>query len=202
MQTTTGTDAKVHHPGDRTLMWIASYNLGKGLLLLTIALWLLGFLHKDVDAIVGHWLSVLGFDLENQHVAALLARLDLVTDHQLRVLSGVTSLFAAVFITEGIGLFLKQRWAEYLTVVFTASFIPVEIYELFKHVGPVKILLLVVNVAIVSSLLWILKKNAKVKPAGHATDRFAAPAIHPSMVPATVSVAPSLVETKSRTAEG
>src|SRR5882724_1016407 len=111
MQIPTGT-AKVHHPGDRPLMWIASYNLGKGLLLLTIALSLLGFLHKDVDAIVGHWISALGISLENEHVKPVLHWLDVMTDNQLRFYSGITFLFAAVFITEGIGLFFKQRWAE------------------------------------------------------------------------------------------
>lgn len=155
------TVTKVRHPGDRTLKWIAGYNLGKGLLLLTVALGLLGFLHRDVDQIVGHWLSELGVNLENVHVAVFLARLDVVTDNQLRLFSGVTFVFAAVFITEGIGLFFRQRWAEYLTIIVTASFIPVEIFESIKHFGPAKLILLIVNTAIVCCLLWILKKNPK-----------------------------------------
>jgi len=202
MHDSTGTTMKVHHPGDRPLMWIASYNLGKGLLLLTVALGLLGFLHKDVDAIVGHWLTAFGVSLENEHVAALLARLDLVTDHQLRVLSGITSLFAAVFITEGIGLFLRQRWAEYLTVVFTASFIPVEVYECLRHFGPAKFLLLVVNTVIVCSLLWILKKNFKARPAQLGLDRFAPTPLRDSMVSMAAGVAPALVKSESTSAGG
>ncbi len=174
-------------------MWIASYNFGKGLLFLIISLSLLGFLHKDVDAIVGHWLVNLGFDLENQHVAKLLARLDLVTDHQIRLVVGVTSLFSVVFITEGIGLFCRQRWAEYLTVVFTASFIPVEIYEIFRHVGPIKIVLLVVNVVIVSSLLWIMKKN----PKPHAQTRVATSGLSSPLMPIAAAATPALVEPKS-----
>ncbi len=152
---------KSPHPGDRPLVWIATYNFAKGLLLLTLALGFLGFLHKDVDTIVGHWLSALGVSLENVHVVALLARLDLVTDNQLKALSGVTFLLGAVFATEGIGLFFKQRWAEYLTIVVTASFIPVELFETCKHFGWGKLILLLVNVAIVACLLWILKKNAR-----------------------------------------
>jgi uncharacterized membrane protein (DUF2068 family) len=144
--------AAAHPPGERALNWIAGYNLAKGTLFFLIALSVLGFLHKDVDAIVGNWISWLGVSLENEHVVALLARLDLVTDKQLKALSGVTCLFGGVFFTEGIGLFFKQRWAEYLTVIVTASFIPIEIFESFKHFGPIKIVLLIVNVAIV----WIL----------------------------------------------
>ena len=152
-----------HHSGDRPLKWIASYNLGKGLLFLTLALGFLGFLHKDVDTIVGHWLSALGVSLENEHVIALLARLDLVTDKQLEVLSGITFLFGAVFVTEGIGLFCKQRWAEYLTVIVTATFIPVELFESFRHFGPAKLILLTVNVLIVWFLVRLLKESAPKK---------------------------------------
>ena len=167
-QTDSGKSAtRFRHAGDRPLMWIASYNLGKGLLLLTLALGLLGFLHRDVDEIVGNWLGWLGVSLENEHVVALLARLDLVTDHQLRILSCVTFSLSGVFVTEGIGLFFKQRWAEYLTVAVTASFIPVELFESLKHFGPGKFILLIVNVATVACLLWILKRNAKPRIPSH-----------------------------------
>ena len=163
-QTDAGNSApRVHHPGDRPLMWIAGYNLAKGLLLLTLALGLLGLLHRDVDVIAGRWLASLGVSLENVHVVALLARLDLVTDHQLRVLSSVTFLLGGVFVTEGIGLFFKQRWAEYLTIVVTALFVPLELFESLKHFGTAKLVLLVVNVTIVCCLLWVLKKNPKAK---------------------------------------
>ena len=108
-------------------------------------------------------IASLGVSLENVHVVALLARLDLVTDHQLRVLSSVTFLLGGVFVTEGIGLFFKQRWAEYLTIVVTALFVPLELFESLKHFGTAKLVLLVVNVTIVCCLLWVLKKNPKTK---------------------------------------
>ncbi len=37
--------------------------------------------------------------------------------------------------TEGVGLLLRQYWAEYLTIFTTASLIPLEIYELFERVS-------------------------------------------------------------------
>lgn len=200
MHAPTETSAKVHHPGDRQLMWIATYNFCKGMLLLTIALGLLGFLHKDVDAIVGRWLTALGVSLENVHIAAFLAWLDVLTDQKLRFYSAITFLFAAVFITEGIGLFFKQRWAEYLTVVVTASFIPFEIFECFKHFGPGKFVLLVVNTVIVCSLLWILKKNFKATPAQLGLDRFAGTPLHNSMVSMAAGVTPALVKSESTSA--
>ncbi len=163
MQSVAETATHTHHPGDRTLRWIAAYNFGKGLLMLTITLGLLGLLHKDVDIIVGGWISSLGVNLENERVAALLHRLDVVTDNQLKVLSGITFLFAAVFTVEGVGLFYRKRWAEYLTIAVTSSFIPLELFETIKRFGPARCVLLSVNVLIVCCLVWILKKNPKPK---------------------------------------
>src|SRR5436190_17054253 len=37
--------------------------------------------------------------------------------------------YALLFTVEGIGLWMGKVWAEYLTIVATASFIPFEIYE-------------------------------------------------------------------------
>ena len=37
---------------------------------------------------------------------------------------------AALEITEGVGLFYRKRWAEWLTVVATSLLVPIEVYEL------------------------------------------------------------------------
>jgi uncharacterized membrane protein (DUF2068 family) len=68
---------------------------------------------------------------------------------------GIAALaYAAVFLVEGLGLLFRKRWAEWLTVVVTASFVPVEIYEMVEHFGAGKVVTLVLNVAIVAYLLW------------------------------------------------
>jgi uncharacterized membrane protein (DUF2068 family) len=146
---------------DRYLRWIALLNLGKGLLLCLLAIGILGFLHKDVDEIVKSWMSLLGFNMENRHIIRLLARLDRVTDRQLAQMSGVTFALAGVFVTEGTGLLLRQQWAKYLTIAFTASFIPIELTELFKHFGWLKLSLLIVNIAVVSVLAIMLIRERK-----------------------------------------
>ena len=61
---------------------------------------------------------------------------------------------AAVFLVEGTGLLFRKRWAEWMTVGVTASFVPVEIYELVKHFSVGKIFALALNIAIVLYLVW------------------------------------------------
>jgi uncharacterized membrane protein (DUF2068 family) len=60
--------------------------------------------------------------------------------------------YAIIFTVEGVGLLMRRRWAEWLTVVVTISFIPLEIYELIRHVSVAKVVALGLNVAIAAYL--------------------------------------------------
>ena len=70
----------------------------------------------------------------------------------------VSALFySALFFTEGTGLALRKRWAEYLTVISTSSLLPLEIYELFVGSSAGKFVLLLVNLAVVAYLIYELR---------------------------------------------
>jgi uncharacterized membrane protein (DUF2068 family) len=60
--------------------------------------------------------------------------------------------YAALMGTEGVGLYLRRPWARWLTVVATSSFVPIEIYEIVRDVTPTRVIILLVNVAIVMYL--------------------------------------------------
>jgi len=56
--------------------------------------------------------------------------------------------------TEGVGLALRRRWAEYLTVVATGILIPYETYEVIHRVTLFKVGALLLNVAVVGYLAF------------------------------------------------
>ncbi|WP_035845869.1 DUF2127 domain-containing protein [Kitasatospora azatica] len=62
-------------------------------------------------------------------------------------------LYSLIELVEGVGLWLNQRWAEYLAVIATAAFLPLEGLELTHHVSPIKLVTIAVNIA---AVLWIL----------------------------------------------
>jgi uncharacterized membrane protein (DUF2068 family) len=62
--------------------------------------------------------------------------------------------YGALQLLEGIGLWSLKRWGEYVAVVGTTLFIPLEVYELTEKVSWLKIAVLVVNLAAVAYLLW------------------------------------------------
>jgi uncharacterized membrane protein (DUF2068 family) len=69
-------------------------------------------------------------------------------------------------IAEGIGLWSLKRWGEYVAVVGTTLFIPLEVYELTENISWLKIGALVVNLAAVAYLL--LSKRLFGVRGGHA----------------------------------
>ena len=77
-----------------------------------------------------------------------------VQKHALLILAVTAVAYCAVEGVEAVGLWLEKRWAEYLTAVATAGFLPFEIHELIKRVTWVRIAALVVNVAILAWLVW------------------------------------------------
>jgi uncharacterized membrane protein (DUF2068 family) len=96
-----------------------------------------------------HWIQVLGVDPDGRFVHGILVRIFRVTPKQLKELSVGTFLYAGLFATEGIGLLLRRRWAEYFTIVTTSGLIPLEIYEIARHFTATKLVVVLVNALIV-----------------------------------------------------
>lgn len=70
--------------------------------------------------------------------------------------------YAALFLTEGLGLWFYKKWAEWMTIVLTSSLLPVEIWELIKHPNVVKVGVLVVNLLLVGYLIYLVRKERGV----------------------------------------
>ena len=78
--------------------------------------------------------------------------------------TGLLALFyAAVLFTEGIGVYMEQRWAELLMIFATAGLIPIEVRHLWHRPGLVSALILLANCFIVWFLYRVLKRD-KAKP--------------------------------------
>jgi uncharacterized membrane protein (DUF2068 family) len=76
---------------------------------------------------------------------------------QVKRLGLVGLFYAGLFLVEGTGLWLQRRWGEWTTVVITGLLIPLEVYEIARHPGATKILLLIVNIAVVGYLVYRIR---------------------------------------------
>jgi uncharacterized membrane protein (DUF2068 family) len=142
-----------------TLFLIAIFKLLKGVALVIAGVGALHFIHRDIAQTVSHWIDVLRVDPDNRFIHKFLIRLLRVNPKQLEALSAGTFLYAALFLTEGTGLLLRKRWAEYLTIISTASLIPVEIYEFVERFTALKFAVMLANVAIVAYLVTRVRRT-------------------------------------------
>ena len=156
--TATRSRARSAEKSPTTLLLIALFKLFKGILLLCVGIGALRLLHKDVSAVVMHWVNILHVDPDNRFIHRIIERSFGIQPKHLRELSAGTFFYASLLLTEGIGLLMRKRWAEYFTVITTAVFIPLEIYEIFHHFTLVKVVVLAGNAGIV----WYLVHHIRV----------------------------------------
>jgi uncharacterized membrane protein (DUF2068 family) len=145
------------HPS-RGLLVIAAFKLLKGLALLAVGIGAHTLIDKDLAAVVEHWVNVFRVDPNNHYLQALLERFTDLSPQRLRAVSFGTFFYSALLLTEGVGLALGQRWAEYFTIIATSSFIPLEIYEIFHHPNIMKVVVLLINAAVVGYLVLELRR--------------------------------------------
>jgi uncharacterized membrane protein (DUF2068 family) len=142
---------------NKGLLAVAILKWIQGLLLLAIALGLLKLFHRDVGELLENLANNFRVDPNNRFFGGLLNKLDLLEDKKIGQLSAITMAYGLLFLIEGTGLFFEKRWAEYLTIIATASFIPVEVYELIKDFAGLKLFILILNTAIVVFLIVIVR---------------------------------------------
>ncbi len=144
---------------DRGLLVIGLFKLAKSILFFCIGVGAIHLLHKDLSDEVVRVATALRFDPESHFVSLLLEKVDLINVHRLREIGIATFAYSGVALTEGIGLLRRKVWAEYLTLVLTASALPWEIFELLRRPTWFRLYLFVINLCVLGYLLWLLKKK-------------------------------------------
>lgn len=96
----------------------------------------------------------LGIDLQSTGPVRLIERA-LHAQHGTLTLVAVGVLaYGALELVEGVGLWLMRRWGEYVAVVGTSIFLPLEVYELVDKVTWVRVVAFALNVFAVVYLVW------------------------------------------------
>lgn len=133
---------------------IALYKLLKVLLLLLVAYGELRLHDASLSAKLVIWASARPSGLEHEAVTHVLEWFSGLSESKIHALQAGTYTYAALFAVEGVGLWMRKRWAEWLTTIITASLIPLELWELFHRPNIGKAAVVVANVAIVAYLIW------------------------------------------------
>ena len=136
---------------------VAVFEFAKGALVLVAGLGLLAFVHRDIRDVVEELLEHLHLDPASRVPEIFVALAERVASTDLWLLAIGATVYAAVRIAEGYGLWLDRKWAEWLGAVSGLIYVPFELYALAKGVTPLKLATLGINllvVAVLSDALW------------------------------------------------
>lgn len=147
----------------RILRAIAVFKFLKSAMLIALGVGAFKMLHKDVGSIVEHWVNALGLDPGNHYVNAAVGKAWHVTPEQIRKLGLGGLLYSGLFFTEGMGLWLRKRWGEWATIIITSTLLPLEVYEIYRHLTWIRVAILQINVGIVIYLIWRIR-TAEARP--------------------------------------
>ncbi len=144
------------------MLFIAGYAFLKTLLFLVVGIGALHFLNKDVDDQLLEWVHQLRVDPTSHFINALIEKASLITHNQVRDFSIIVFVYAGLNFTEAIGLYFEKVWAEYMTLIITGSFLPLELIELIHKQTLFRAALLLTNLMVFIYLLVIvLVRNRK-----------------------------------------
>jgi len=150
------------HPHARGLRLVGLYKLTKAVFFSALGAGALNLIHRNLGELVLRVVDAVKImNPEGHLVSMIMDRVDLIGGHQLREASMASFGYAFLCLIEGTGLMLEKVWAEYFTVVLTALALPWEIYELAERYNIFKLILMLLNVAVLLYLLWVLKKKKR-----------------------------------------
>jgi uncharacterized membrane protein (DUF2068 family) len=147
------------HSSNGLIRLIAVFKLFKASLLIAIGIGVFKVMQHG-DGMLYRFVDALGLDPGDSFVEHALSKAASIPPDKLKALGIVSFVYAALFLTEGIGLWLLKRWAEWFTIIITASLIPVEIYEIHHHATISKVVVLVINVGVLIYLILRVRKEA------------------------------------------
>jgi uncharacterized membrane protein (DUF2068 family) len=143
------------------LIWlIALERTLRGLLLFAAGIYLLAKAGANFGDIADHIARRLELDPRRPFIRHIVAKVGRPRKHEIQLFGALAIGYAALEVTEGVGLFYRKRWAEWLTVVATSLLVPLEVFELVRHPSALKAGGIAVNVLIVLYLVRVVRRKS------------------------------------------
>lgn len=142
----------MHH--NTWLLLIACFKLLQALLFIAVGIGALHLVHVDIDDFLTQLFTILRFNPESHLVNLVLEKASILDAQMLRRISALVFAYAGLGLIEGVGLYLEKAWAQYLTLLLTASFLPPEAIHFAHRMTWPRACLLLLNALV---FLYLLK---------------------------------------------
>jgi uncharacterized membrane protein (DUF2068 family) len=138
---------------------VALFEAFKGLLVLVGGSGLLLLVHKDVHALAVRLIEHSHLNPASRYPEIFLDAAGRLHDSRLVLLALGAAVYAAFRLVEAYGLYRARAWAEWLAVFSGALYVPIEVFELQRHVTALRVTLLLANLAVVAIMVWALRRR-------------------------------------------
>ena len=144
----------------KLLPLIAAFKILKACSLFALAFGLHHLRHGNAETILLDWCRDVRLDPDDKIPHFVITKMTGLPTGRLHELGIGIFFYGLLFGTEGVGLMLKQRWAEYMTVFSTVLFLPLEAFELIvrPHRKLIKACVFLANIAIMLYLIANLRR--------------------------------------------
>ena len=159
---------RVRSSHDQWIIAIGLFKLLQAALFILLGIGAIRLLHKDLMRVTEHFILAMRFNPEGHFVNLVLEKVAMIDPHRLRQISAAIFAIAALDVVEGTGLVLEQAWAEFVTLILTASFLPWEIFELLRRTSWIRAGLTVINLAVVIYLVYFVQARMRERHLRHA----------------------------------
>ncbi len=153
---------------DQWIIAIGVFKLLQAALFILLGIGAIRLLHKDLMRVTEHFILAMRFNPEGHFVNLVLEKVAMIDPHRLRQISAAIFAIAALDLVEGTGLVLEQAWAEFVTLILTASFLPWEIFEILRRTTWIRAGLTVINLAVVVYLVYFVQARMRERHLRHA----------------------------------
>ncbi|MFI4866430.1 MAG: DUF2127 domain-containing protein [Steroidobacterales bacterium] len=149
------------------LRLIALFKFAKALLLIATSYGVHKLLNTAVVERLFTWSAALSDDhFERKLLMRALTWVEGLGAKKIQIFLAVTIAYTAVVLAEGIGLWLRRAWAEWLTVIATSSLIPFELWELIMR-PPGRRLAIGVTLLLNLVIVWYLARLLRATSVQH-----------------------------------
>ncbi len=138
---------------------VAAFESAKGLLVLVAGFGLLSLVHQNAQLVAEDIVRHFHLNPASHYPRIFLDVAGNISDSQLWLMAGFALTYAGVRLIEAYGLWRERRWAEWLAVLSSSIYMPIEVYELLSGVSWIKVGTLTVNICIVVYMSYVLKQS-------------------------------------------
>ena len=134
---------------------MASVEFFKGLVVLLAGFGVLRLIHRDVWDVAENFLEWLHISPDAHYAQVFLNLADQVTDSKIWLVAIGALAYSSLRFAEAYGLWRERAWAEWLALVSGAIYLPFEIIELARRPDWIRLIILLVNLAVVLYMAYL-----------------------------------------------